>query len=439
MSQFIFDSYIFDRESREISFLYSIIHEGKTYHLKELLILPDRAYVEYEVELLKQILQAVHIALGMSYWKVFTPADIQFASYTLTEKQATYWNTVYTKGLGEFFFRNQIDFRNLVSFPSDPKINTSQSPRTSHNKLLVGVGGGKDSAVSVELLKKDNRDIEGFVVETGKSYDIIDEMIQTSQIPSLRVRRMLDPQLIELNTYPDAHNGHVPISSIYAWIALLASILYGFDGYIASNERSANIGNVSYLGMEINHQWSKSLEFEMMTREYLEDMSAPSLKYISLLRPLTEYEIVEKFVQFPQYFSIFSSCNRNFSQSKNAPSKWCGECPKCAFVFSLLSAVLSEKEVLSIFGGNLLDKPSLEKTYRELVGIEGYKPFECVGTPEEMKYALLNVHKKGSFTDSLIMNLFVKQILPTLNAADIEKDIRSHDLSSLPQEFHHLL
>lgn len=439
MSQFIFDSYLFNRDAREIAFSYAIIHQDRSYHLKEIISLPERSFADYSDELLESVLQATHIALGTSYWKVFCPSEIVLKSYTLTEPQAKYWNNVYTKGLGEFFYRNEIDFRNLISFPSNSNHSIQQSPRISTQSYLVGVGGGKDSAVTVEAFKKNNKDIEAFVVETGKPYEIIDQMIAITDVPSLKFRRMMDPQIIELNSHPDAHNGHIPISAIYAWLGILASVLYGFDGYIASNERSANIGNVEYLGMAVNHQWSKSLEFEMMTREYLENLSETPLHYVSLLRPLSEYAIGELFAQYPKYFPVFSSCNRNFSQSLVSEKKWCGLCPKCAFVFTILAAVLSEQEVLRIFGSNLFNVPSLEKTFRELLGLEGFKPFECVGTPEEMKYALMKIHEKGTFPDSLIMKIYSSEIMPTVDPEALESAIYLEDTKSLPPEFEHLI
>src|SRR3989344_8851463 len=62
-------------------------------------------------------LQMLHLIGGASYWKTCCPKEMRIEEYELTKDQAEFWNTVYTKGMGEFFYRNDIDFRGLVNFP----------------------------------------------------------------------------------------------------------------------------------------------------------------------------------------------------------------------------------------------------------------------------------------------------------------------------------
>ena len=125
---------------------------------------------------------------------------------------------------------------------------------------------------------------------------------------------------------------------------------------------------------------------------------------------MNEFQILEKFAKFKKYFYSFSSCNRNFSISniRNISNdRWCGHCPKCAFVFLLLSAYIDEKTVISIFGQNLFDNPELLLTYKDLAGLGNHKPFDCVGTFEEVNLALKTVIDKGLFKNSYILkNIF---------------------------------
>ncbi|MCR4286300.1 MAG: hypothetical protein NUW00_05375, partial [Candidatus Kaiserbacteria bacterium] len=374
-----------------------------------------------------------------SYWKLFCPEEILVLTSKLSHKQAEYWISVYVKGLGEFFYKNKIDFRTLLTFPTEEKTVSTMPASPIYHTLLVGIGGGKDSAVSVELLKEHEIAIEGFVLQTQKPYPIVDSMLQASEISSLACMRIVDPTLFTLNKRDDVYNGHVPISAIYSWLGILSAVLYGFDGFITSNERSASIGNIEYLGLEVNHQWSKSREYELLTQEYLKEFVSPTLQYVSLLRPLSEYSIVERFVTYPQYFQTFSSCNRNFSLTHTAEHKWCGACPKCAFVFALLGAHISEAVLLGIFGGNLFEKQDLVMTYRELLGLEGMKPFECVGTPDEVRLAFFEMHQKGEFEETRMMKMFASEVLPYSDFNAIRKAVTHVDDGILPPQFSHIL
>ncbi len=185
--------------------------------------------------------------------------------------------------------------------------------------------------------------------------------------------------------------------------ALFAALLYDFRVVVASNEASANYGNVMYLGSEMNHQWSKSLEFETLLSQYVTNYISQDLSVFSLLRPLTEMDIAKTFSKYPNYFHSFTSCNTNFKIQHNPRrGQWCGKCPKCAFVFLILSAFLPKETVIGIFQKNLFADPTLIATYEELLGIAGFKPFECVGTPEESILAFRKVREKGEFSGDVV-------------------------------------
>ena len=49
---------------------------------------------------------------------------------------------------------------------------------------------------------------------------------------------------------------------------------------------------------------------------------------------------------------------------------------------------LSLEKLTEVFGENLLDKKEMENDFKGLSGLSPVKPFECVGTAEELKYAL---------------------------------------------------
>lgn len=74
--------------------------------------------------------------------------------------------------------------------------------------------------------------------------------------------------------------------------------------------------------------------------------------------------------------------------SKGEVWKWCTKCPKCLFVFTILSPYLYKKEILDIFKKDLFEDKELLDTFIELTGNGETKPFECVGTFEEVNFAI---------------------------------------------------
>lgn len=198
----------------------------------------------------------------------------------------------------------------------------------------------------------------------------------------------MDPQLFAMNTQ-GYYNGHVPISGIIAFVLVTAAYLYDYSAIIMSNEKSANEGNTVLDEIEINHQRSKSYQFESDFSQYIKKYLSPNLVYFSLLRGMYEINIAKLFAQYSEYFDVFSSCNTNFKiieSNKTTNHRWCGVCPKCAFVYTILRPFLSDSETQRVFGQELYTNPALIPLYKELLGIDGIKPFECVGTNEEVLY-----------------------------------------------------
>ena len=394
MESFLFDSYSVDATKTVLSFTYQAGYS----RFEEKLFLPKPLSDSVDKDVLKAVLFNLHLALGISYWKMRCLQKIEIKSEVLTHDQAQFWNLVYTKGLGEFYYRNKIDFRNLVSFPYSDSTTVETKTLSFLKRELVGIGGGKDSVVSWERLKKDNMPAMGLIIETQKKYETMDELLRVGDIPVIRVRREIDAQLIEQKNNPSYYNGHVPISMIYAWIGVFMSVVYDYSAFVASNEKSADEGSTEKYGMQINHQWSKSKEFEDAFLQYVHKNISPNISYYSPLRKMTELAIVGEFISYPQYRTVVSSCNRNYSVTNALQGKrWCGNCPKCAFAFLMFAAYLPKKEVISMFGKNMLEDPSLASLFRDLIGRGSIKPFECVGTFEEAREAVKMIEKKGEF------------------------------------------
>jgi hypothetical protein len=82
---------------------------------------------------------------------------------------------------------------------------------------------------------------------------------------------------------------------------------------------------------------------------------------------------------------VFLSCN-----DPTERCDWCKRCEKCAFIFLLLAAWLPLQEVTNtVFGGvNMLSEERCRREFRMLVGLEGAKPLDCVGTVAEASAAV---------------------------------------------------
>ena len=91
------------------------------------------------------------------------------------------------------------------------------------------------------------------------------------------------------------------------------------------------------------------------------------------------------FVSHKKYLPVFRSCNLG---SKVSPDIWCGECPKCLFVALILSPFLSREELCGIFGRDMLSDADMKEYFIELIGQSEHKPFECVGSIDEVNLAV---------------------------------------------------
>ncbi|MFT7184322.1 MAG: UDP-N-acetylmuramoylalanine--D-glutamate ligase [Oceanicoccus sp.] len=379
---FIFDSYELDADSREIRLRYGLDDDVQ---FEEVISLPEEEWKTLDSNLLDRALFNLHLIGGISYYKAHCPKEIVVKSGALSENEAYFWNKLYTQGLGEFFYENELDFRNLVNFPVTPGFQSQAFEVELKKRSLVPLGGGKDSIVACELLKKASLDFEVFNMG---GHQVTKDVAAVMGKELIIVKRTLSEKLFELNA-AGAMNGHIPITAYVSFLSVLMALLYDFDTVVFANEASSNYGNVKLHDMVVNHQYSKSLEFEQDLSGYLFQFLTPSLKVFSLLRPWFELRIAKEYVALTEYHHVATSCNRNFKiKGEGMETRWCGECPKCAFVFAILSPFMNRERLVEIFGKDLLKDKKLKTLYSELIGEANFKPFECVGTPDEVKTAL---------------------------------------------------
>lgn len=380
-NHFIFKDYRFDVAGKTLFLHYSLdnkLNFTETFHF-------DFDFEKYDEALLDRAIQGLFFMAGVSYYKTYLPPEIVVERGDLDQEMADFFAKTYQKGLGEFFYINKLDPSTPVVFPVNSEKPASLEAKVLPDGLLVGIGGGKDSLVSVELL----RDQPKIVTWSMNHQDKLGPLIQKINLPHYWVERQWDRQLLQLNQ-AGAYNGHVPISAVLACVGTIVALLGGRRDAVVSNETSANEPTLEYRGLMINHQYSKSLEFERDYQAYLLHTLGEVTRYYSFLRPLTEVRIAEIFAHtgFGRYKTTFSSCNRAFVHTSHHLS-WCGICAKCAFVFLALTPFVEREELEALFNGrNLLLDPNLEVMYGSLLGIEGDKPLDCVGEIKESRAAM---------------------------------------------------
>ncbi|MCX6824197.1 MAG: hypothetical protein NT085_03645, partial [candidate division SR1 bacterium] len=354
---------------------------------------------------------------GISYYKLYPTENLVVETGTLDDYQQKFWKNFYTQGLGEFFYTNKLSPHGLINFLNGNKKTPQKLFSSESTTPMIAIGGGKDSLVSIEAIKKLN--IPFYTSTFGKDYYLHKIVSDKIGVPRLVMNRTMDPKLFAMNQQ-GWYNGHVPISGIIAFVLITAAYLYDYRYIIMSNEKSANEGNTILEGIEINHQRSKSYAFESDFNVYVGKYLSPDIQYFSLLRGMYEINIAKTFAQYHQYFDTFSSCNNNFKiieSNKTTDHRRCGFCPKCAFVYTTLRPFITDEDTQTIFGQELYDNEALIPLYKELLGIQGIKPFECVGTNEEVTYAMYLYYKKIEKNSQIspIMELFKNEILPTLS------------------------
>lgn len=372
-----------------------------TYHfeIKDLITfnptlkIPKKNKWNYNKELLEKIIFSAGLAEIPSYWKATCSPKIIIECGFLDKNQTKWLKKLIYNGLGEFFYVNEIDVNeeDFVDIKSLGKHKNIED-NNSYDGYLVAVGGGKDSLTSLEILK-DVPNKKAFIINNRKICFDGANIAGINNNDIINVERLFDKNIIELNN-KGFLNGHTPISSCIAFISYLTAYVNKIKYVVLSNESSANESSV--IGTNINHQYSKSLEFENDFRSYTSKYLTDKIEYFSLLRPLSELQIMKIFTKYPKYFKHFISCN-NGGKRKNIGKTdgWCNTCAKCLFIYILMSNFVDEEKMVEIFGENLLDKKDMLNYFLELLGKTTNKPFECVGTIDEVTYVVNNLIKKN--------------------------------------------
>ena len=407
-----------------------------TFNPKTKIIKKALKYKDINSNYVKNMVFHIGLIELISYWKATCSPKIVIKCGYLNEEQIKWWKKLYYYGLGELFYTNSIktDIEDFVTIECTGEKIEYEKIEEESNGYIVPIGGGKDSVVTLETLKVDRENDYCLIVNPKSA------TIQCAQIAGFKddsiieINRIIDKNLIDLNSQGFI-NGHTPFSAMLAFLTYFVAYMLSKKYVALSNENSANESNI--LGEKINHQYSKSFEFECDFEEYSEKYLKAPVKYFSFLRPLNELQIAKIFSRLPQYHMAFKSCNVG---SKEKEWKWCCNCAKCLFAFTILSPYLYKEKLVNIFGEDLFEREDLLKTFIELTGNGETKPFDCVGTFEEVNFAIskaINNIEKQNEQLPYLLNYYKDNY----NLVNTENDItlRYNDDNNLTEEQNDLL
>ena len=335
----------------------------------------------------RRVVRALAIVEAFSYWKALCSPVVEVMLPAPDAGELDWWRAFWPGAMGEFFYRNQIDYTAadflVIRGPAAAPERLAGAADGADGAPLVLFSGGKDSLALARIAAaaRGAAPVDFFLYNPGARLRGMTEPLAAGG-RVLEARRAILPELLRLNAAGHP-NGHTPFSAYLAFAAMLTGYLRGSGPVVAGNSRSDDEPNVpSYLGRPVNHQWTKSYEFETAIGAYRDRWLPGTPGYSSPLRPLYELQIIASLSGDVDAYLRTASCNR-------APAgAWCRSCAKCAWVFLATAALFGHDLAIRKIGADMFADPALAAVYQEMAGLTGTKPFECTGTEDEVRAAI---------------------------------------------------
>jgi len=287
-------------------------------------------------------------------------------------------------GMAEFRYCNGIDIHKktkIIQKKQSKVYDKLNLYKPIKNSALLLNGGGKDGLVAYEITKHLDISIDMFSLGDIEAHRAIPRLTKTNFIYAKKIS----------NDYAKKNKtvfGHKPLSFYVAMVSTLVAYVTNKQYVISANEFSANFANIIKDGVAVNHQYTKSMEFETEMADLFNKKKVP-VQYFSITRQLYELQVMKIFAHFEKYHDKFLSCNEGIKEGR-----WCMVCPKCAFIMGSLY-LFNPKSAMKVWGDSkkvftsVLTDELIELTNPNL------KPFECIGTVEENRYLVDKLIKLG--------------------------------------------
>ena len=345
------------------------------------------------------------VAFEASKLASFAPRFIDFGPYRELASVPFWaaWSTVWRNVWSQWRYEND-----ALDYPGPAPLHelSSGGPEPARvdepsDRPLLFVGGGKDSLVAMRLL-----DEAGIAYDTygyshsvyGRSqlqHDLLTALTRHGTGARRHLRHwvfddLLDSPVVELR--PDLGTRTLAAaetpSSVFGVLPVLLAL--GATTPIVAHERSAERGSVVWepTGEEINHQWGKTLAAERLLGDYIRTHLVSGTDYTSVLKPIHDPTIFTGLRGRPAAIADTHSCG--------VRKPWCEECAKCAYVWVNYLAFLGAAAARGSFRTEVAASPRAERHFRHMLGLDGHRPFDCVGTVAETRLAFQLAARDGA-------------------------------------------
>lgn len=409
--QFIYQNYSYSLKGKNLQIWFHFLIKPDLKFATKVIIknIHQERFKKIDFNTLEKLIFHLGLIEMLNYWKLTCSPKIKIKAGHLEKDGLDFLEKIIENGMGQYFYENKINFLKRRFLKLETKKDKLEIKKISKEllnpkKYLVPIGGGKDSIVVLELLKKRGEFVGGFILNEKKPQKDIAKIAALKE--KILIKKEIDPKIFSLNKRGFL-NGHVPFSAFLAFLSLIIAYLFDYKNIAFAWEKSSNEPNVKYKNKWINHQWSKSIEFENLFKNYCKKNLLKNINFFSPIRNNSDLEISKIFSKMDKYHFHFVSCN-NAYKIKSKKTKWCGNCPKCLSVFLMLSPFIEEKKLTKIFGRNLLKEKKLLDIFLKMIGRKDFKPFECVGTPKEtikaIRLSIKNYKKNRKDVPYLLKN-----------------------------------
>jgi hypothetical protein len=326
------------------------------------------------------------------------------------------WSTVLRQVWGQWRYEHDLaDYDGPTIAGAPGEVPGPPVPAAADPGLLLFCGGGKDSLVAARVLDEAGLPYASYAYSHSTygapepQHALIDGLLD-HLAPVVRHRHWVFDDLLDVpveRLAPELGVGSVTAaetpSSLFG--ALPVALASGYTDLVVAHERSADVGNLVWeqTGEEVNHQWGKSLEAERLLRDYIDEHLVAGLTYSSVLKPAHDVLIFRALAESLDAVPSTHSCN--------VAKPWCLRCAKCAYVWLGYQAFLPDAANHATFGDrNLLDDPTLQVWFEQMLGLAGHTPFECIGQVDEARLAFELLRRRG--WEGTAMRMFEERVGP---------------------------
>ena len=389
-SEFIVDGW--SARDSEVSFHY----RGGGHSFTEVVLLPlhiDKSPV------VSRLLDLLAVIAGASYAKALAPAHITFPALDISPEGLNLIRLTYNEGMREFAYQNKLSLTSTFEIGDVARGGNFQieALRSEPGSPLIPFGAGRDSCVVASALKH----LRPTLFTIG-SNPFAQNVAHALSLPLLVASRSIDPALLQLNQ-TGAPNGHIPVTAINSLISLVVAEHTGHTSVVMANEKSSSQPTRVVNGIEINHQFSKSLTYERALQRAT-DIAGSIVNYTSVLRHVPDHDISFAFAtKCTELHHFFMSCNQAMLRDDTRRSNgWCCQCPKCRGMFLSLAPFLTPHEMRDIFGHDLLDDETQVSGFRDLMSNDT-KPFECVADVNESRRSMRQLLEQSQWSQHSVV------------------------------------